>query len=113
MTTVKTRQQAIDRLYSIRNKTHQFARRVEFACLAYQFDLSKEISNYSLWDAGYEGLGERQLDSCFEMGDAELVIHELLKDARAKGYTSRIKDAIGDQCFARWEQVADFQGSLF
>src|SRR3990167_5277828 len=51
-----------------------FKSRVEFVVLAFKYRLVSEITSYELWDRGYEGLGEREFDACFEMNDSEEVI---------------------------------------
>ena len=88
--------------------------RIDFVCVALEHGLVQAITSYALWDAGWEGLGERQWDGCFEQGDAEEVIAEVVCRARAGGFL----DAVRDYCnvpgaFERWLSYADRQGSLF
>lgn len=93
------------------NSAAGFKGRVEFMSLAIKHDLVDDIASYSLWDAGYEGLGERSVDTCFEMGDSEEVIAELIKKARAEGFISAVSGFAGS-CFERWCSYADRQASL-
>ena len=72
-------------LHQLASKVHQFKSRVEFLVLAFKYGVVREITSYELWDRGYEGLGERQFDTCFEMGDSEEVIAELIRAARTEG----------------------------
>ena len=84
--------------------------RVRFVQLAYRHMLVHEITRYTLWDRGYEGLGERTFDTCFEMGDSDEVIAELIRDARIRGYADNIEMEIGNsECYARWCSFADRQ----
>lgn len=90
-----------------------FHSRVQFVKLAYRHNLVRAITTYQLWDQGYEGLGERTFDTCFEMGDSQEVICELITDARRHGYLANIEREIGNaDCFARWCSYADRQGVL-
>jgi len=86
--------------------------RIEFVTLALRHELVREIESYSLWDAGYEGLGGRTLDTCFEMGDADAVAAGVVEHARAHAYEDRARAQIGEDQYARWALEADRQGSL-
>jgi hypothetical protein len=87
--------------------------RVEFLCLAFKHDLVREITHYKLWDQGWEGLGERQWDDCFEMGDAELVIGEVVARAKQEGFLPAIeKYCSAPGAFERWLSL-DRQTELF
>jgi hypothetical protein len=90
-----------------------FKSRVEFVVLAFKYRLVSEITSYELWDRGYEGLGEREFDACFEMNDSEEVIAELIRTARKEGFIDSIKEWCGNESFARWCSYADRQGELF
>ena len=57
-------------------------------------------------------LGERQFDTCFEIGDSEEVIAELIRTARKEGFIDSIKNWCGNESFARWCSYADRQGEL-
>ena len=100
-------------LHLLTTKLHFFISRVEFVVLAFKYGVVSEITNYELWDRGYEGLGERQFDTCFEMGDSEEVIAELIRTARKEGFIDSIKNWCGNESFARWCSYADRQGELF
>ena len=112
------RDAAIKRLYALRHAVGQtgkrgFNARVEFVRLAYRYDLVADITSYRLWDQGYEELGERTFDTCFEMGDSADVIAELIREARQLGYVDNIREELGcDESFARWCSYADSQLSL-
>lgn len=54
-------------LHKLTTKLHVFNSRVQFLVLAFKHGLVDDIRNYSLWDRGYEALGERQFDACFEL----------------------------------------------
>ncbi|MEW6163613.1 MAG: hypothetical protein AB1642_00980 [Pseudomonadota bacterium] len=111
--------QIIDRLYGLRRKIYLcgeqgFQSRVEFLCLAFQHGLGTDIRDYQLWDEGWEELGERQWDTCFEMGDAEQVIGEVVRRARAQGFIDSVREYCNmPGAFARWESYADRQSVLF
>lgn len=105
----------IERLHKLCTKLHQAqSNRVEFLCLAFKNGLGCEIRHYTLWDEGWEGLGERQWGDCFEYGDAEAVIADVVTRARKEGFL----DAIRDYCtvagaYERWLSCADRQACLF
>jgi hypothetical protein len=100
-------------LHKLTKKLHMFDARVQFVTLAFKHNLVDEIVGYSLWDQGYEGLGERQFDTCFEMGDSQEVIAALITTARAEGFLDNIQSWCGNESFARWCGYADRQGALF
>ncbi len=109
---------AIKQLYSLRRAVGGtgnagFQARVKFLVLAYKHHLVRPLTSYQLWDEGWKELGERQFDTCFEMGDSELVIAELIKTARKDGFTENIRELASTDTYARWETYADRQGSLF
>ena len=105
----------IDRLHKLCPKLHQAqSNRIEFLCLAFKHGLGAEIRHYTLWDEGWEGLGDRQWDDCFENGDADDVIAAVVTRARQEGFL----DAIRDYCtvpgaYERWLSYADRQAGLF
>lgn len=103
----------VRRLHELTTSLHVFKSRVEFAVLAYKYDLVSEITRYELWDAGFEGLGERQMDDCFEMGDCWEVVAEVMTAARKEGFEANIKRHIGEDSFAKWVTNTDRQGCLF
>jgi len=106
---------AIKRLHALRHAVGQtgssgFKTRVEFVRLAYRHDLVADITSYRLWDQGYEELGERTFDTCFEMGDSAEVIAELIREARQLGYIENIRQELGcEDSFSRWCSYADAQ----
>ncbi|MCC7684829.1 hypothetical protein [Janthinobacterium sp. FW305-128] len=100
-------------LHKLTNKLHIFESRVKFVKLAFKHDLVQDIVSYTLWDRGFEGLGERQFDTCFEMGDSQDVIAALIMSARAEGFIENIRQFCGEHSFARWCGYADRQGELF
>lgn len=108
---------AIKRLYALRNRvgmpgTEGFRARVEFVCLAYRFNVVRDLQSYRLWDQGYTDLGPRTLDACFEMGDSPEVIGRLIQDARTLGYLENIRaELANDAEFQRWCEY-DTQAAL-
>ncbi|WP_421526904.1 hypothetical protein [Pseudomonas brenneri] len=100
-------------LHQLTTNLHVFKSRVDFVVLAFKYGVVSEIISYELWDRGYEGLGERQFDACFEMGDSEEVIAELIWTARKEGFIDSIKNWCGNESFVRWCSYADRQGELF
>lgn len=101
------------KLHKLTTSLHVFKSRVDFVVLAFKYGLVHEITTYELWDRGYEGLGERQFDACFEMGDSEDVISELILTARKEGFIDNIRNWCGNESFDRWCSYADRQGELF
>lgn len=107
----------IDRLHSLHRKVGMASGmkyRAEFLCLAFKHGLVDDICHYRLWDEGWEGLGERQFDTCFEMGDSESVIAEVVTQARKEGFLEAIQHYCNmPGAFERWLGIADKQQKLF
>jgi hypothetical protein len=101
------------KLLKLSRQVQQFEARVQFLVLAFRHDLVDAIVSYELWDSGLEGLGERQFDNCFEMGDSPDVISALINSARREGFIEKIQAWCGEESFARWCSYADRQGDLF
>jgi len=107
----------IDKLHALRRKVglpDGVKFRAEFLALAFKHGLVSDICTYRLWDEGWDELGERTFDTCFEMGDAEEVIAMVVSQARNEGFL----DAIRNYCnmpgsFDRWLGYADKQACLF
>lgn len=87
--------------------------RVEFLSLAFKHRLVEAIIRYELWDEGWEGLGERQFDACFEMGDGTEVVAALIKRAGQEGFLDAIQMQVDQETFARWLQYENRQKALF
>ena len=100
-------------LQRLASNLHVFQSRVQFLKLAFQHGLVEDITTYEMWDRGYEGVGERQFDACFESGDSEEVIAALIEAARAEGFIDSIQQWCGEESFARWCEYADRQLALF
>ncbi|WP_289228067.1 hypothetical protein [Pseudomonas syringae] len=100
-------------LHALSSKLHIAKNRIKFVQLAFQHSLVSEIVDYELWDKGYEGLGERSFDTCFEMGDAEDVIAALIVHARNNAYIDNVMRFCGEPSFAKWCSYADRQACLF
>ncbi|KPX00850.1 Uncharacterized protein ALO50_00277 [Pseudomonas syringae pv. cerasicola] len=79
------------KLLKLSRQVHKFNARVEFLVLTFKHDLADAVVRYELWDNGFEGLGERQFDNCFEMGDSAEVIAELITTARREGFVEKIQ----------------------
>ncbi|MFA0921469.1 hypothetical protein ALP73_01090 [Pseudomonas coronafaciens pv. garcae] len=101
------------KLLKLSRQVHQFKARAEFLTLAFQNDLVEAITSYELWDYGFEGLGEREFDNCFEMGDSADVIAALITNARREGFIEKIKAFCDPESFEKWCSYADRQGDLF
>ncbi|MEX6666852.1 hypothetical protein [Pseudomonas sp. W2-17] len=101
------------KLLKLSRQVHKFNARVEFLVLTFKHDLVDAVVGYELWDNGFEGLGERQFDNCFEMGDSAEVIAELITTARHDGFVEKIQTWCGNDSFTRWCSYADRQGDLF
>lgn len=54
--------------------------RVAFATLVYESALYNRLTRYELFDD--HGIGQRCLDSCFEMGDGDEVVHAIMSNAK-------------------------------
>jgi hypothetical protein len=100
-------------LHRLCTTLHLFKSRVEFLSLAFKHGMVSDITSYALWDAGYEGLGERQFDTCFESGDSEDVIAALIHKARAEGFIDSVRSWCGEESFTTWCSYADRQRCLF
>jgi len=84
--------------------------RITFATITIRYGLFKALDAYELWDAGFEGLGPRQFDTCFEMGDSGEVGAGIVKDARANGYVDTVVSHFSENVWARWAAINDAQG---
>lgn len=87
--------------------------RVEFLALTFKHHLVKEITRYELWDEGWKGLGEREFDTCFEMGDSTEVVAALIHKARAENWLDSIESQLNQETFIRWLGYDIRQRSLF
>ena len=58
-----------------------------------------KLSTIKICDRGFEGVGERQFDTCFEMGDSQDVIAALIKSARAEGFIDNVQIWCGQESF--------------
>lgn len=107
----------VKKLYNLRSKiglsgTAGFRARVAFATTTVRCDLCKMLDSYQLWDAGFDGLGPRQFDTCFEMGDGDDVGASIVKDARTHGYAEKVKEQFSERVWSRWVSICDAQGCL-
>lgn len=105
----------IGELHRLCGKLHLAqAHRVEFVCLALQHGLDSDIRHYRLWDEGWEGLGDRQWDNCFENGDAEEVIAQVVARARQGNFLESVRRYCNmPGAYERWLACADRQSLLF
>lgn len=87
--------------------------RVEFLALAFRHHLVTDITRYELWDEGWEGLGEREFDACFEMGDGSEVVAALIQKARAEDWLDCIEAQLNQETYTRWLEYDSRQRSLF
>jgi len=84
--------------------------RVKFVALAFKHGLVEAIGSYQLWDEGWQGLGSRAFDTCFEMGDAEAVIAMVVTQAKSEGFLDAIRNFCNTQdTYERWLGYADKQ----
>lgn len=105
---------AINKLHRLTSKLGSERQyRVDFLCIAFKHDLVRDVTCYRLWDEGWEGLGERQWDDCFEMGDYEEVVAEVVARAKVEGFLAAIqKYCTVPGAFERWLSY-EKQGELF
>lgn len=87
--------------------------RIKFMCLAMKYGLVDEINDGSLWDIGYAGLGSCQLDTCFEMGDADEIGMAVLKAAREEGFVPVMQALFSESSLRHWGDMLDAQLALF
>lgn len=84
--------------------------RIEFVCLALENSIEDCIISNQLIDEGWHGLGERQWAACFEGGDSEVVIAQVVSRARNDGYLYAVRDYCGTKSnFERWIGFSDIQ----
>lgn len=106
----------IDKLYALRQKVglgDGIKYRAEFLALAFKHGLVKDICNHQLWDEGWQDLGKRTFDTCFEMGDAEEVIAMVVTRARNEDFLNAIREYCNmPGAFERWLGYADKQVKL-
>lgn len=79
------------------------AARVEFVATVYLYGLVDSLRNYDYFET--HNLGERDLDTCFEMGDGAEVIHGVIAKAKAEpALMSCLIDTIGSEQLKVWIQ---------
>lgn len=108
---------AVETLFQLRHKIGRggdagFKARVAFATTTIRHDLHKALDSYAIWDAGFEGLGPRQFDTCFEMGDSDDVGAAIVNDARTHGYVDKVINNFSERVWGRWAAINDAQGCL-
>ncbi|MAY34738.1 MAG: hypothetical protein CMN84_01425 [Spongiibacteraceae bacterium] len=113
-----TKTSVIREIYSLRHSIYRcdargVKARIQFMCLALKHDLVDEINDGSLWDIGYAGLGSRQLDTCFEMGDADEIGMAVLKAAREEGFVPAMQGVFSESSLKHWGDMLDTQLALF
>lgn len=75
--------------------------RVEFVSIAYHNGVVTDLCRYVYWDEF--AVGERDFDTCFEMGDAKEVIHGVIERALSNSaLLDMLKQQIGSDDLARW-----------
>lgn len=105
----------IDKFFCFCQKVYQECSYcVEFVCFVFKYGLVSEVIYYELWDEGWEGLGEWVWDVCFEMGDFELVIVDVVECVCCENFF----DVVCDYCmvfgvFECWLSYVDCQVCLF
>jgi hypothetical protein len=76
-----------------------FNKRVKFALLCFTHELTRSVIRYEHYDT--YGVGERDFDSCFEMGDAISVCQQIVKQlgSSAKMVIDR---EMGQGTYSKW-----------
>lgn len=94
--------QAINKLKRLKPKLDSKipASRIEFATTVFKFDLYDEIRSYDLYDDF--GLSDRDLDTCFEMNDGDIVVHGIMKTAIANPIMEGCIRATGSSVWDSW-----------
>lgn len=108
----------IRKIYALRHTVYRATpagreARIEFMRLALKYGLADAIRHHDLWDRGYQGLGERQFDTCFEMGDADEVGVAVLKAAREEGFLPEMQRLFSVSSMEHWANKLDAQMALF
>ena len=78
--------------------------RIEFVCIAFDYNLKEDLIRYELYDQHY--LGEREYDTCFEMNDGDLVVHGIINKAKTNSkFKSKLKSLMGAEYYNEWVLV--------
>jgi len=86
--------------FKLANKCPDY--RIEFACLVHKHNYYKKIISHELLNN--HGLSGRDLDTCFEMSDGDIVVHGILKQAYGDNILmDRLKTDLGGECMKQWE----------
>lgn len=93
--------QAIQKLKLLkRNLDSQSAKsRIEFAVTVFQSDLYQSVISHDLFDHGVSG---RDFDTCFEMGDGDVVVHGIMREALANDTLRLAIVSTGNGVWGSW-----------
>lgn len=86
-----------------------FNKRVKFALLCFTHELTRSVIRYEHYDT--YGVGERDFDTCFEMGDAIEVSQQIIKQLGSSAQMI-IDREMGQGTHSRWLEMIP-QKSLF
>jgi len=76
-------------------------KRIEFLTLVIEARLYSDIIDYTYYDS--YGLGERTLDTCFEMYDSDQVVAALIEKASGNDYFKALLiNAVGNDTYCNW-----------
>ncbi len=76
-------------------------KRIEFVTHVVEGKLWRDMVAYVYYDS--HGVGERTLDTCFEMFDSEHVVAALIEKAnKCEGFKNLLIEAIGKESFNSW-----------
>lgn len=109
----------LQELKKLKNKIRKgccLGARIEFLVITYRNNLSSGLNSYQYFDE-YD-VGERDFDTCLEMGDAEDVIHGLFDQAMKEptlleNLKANLNDATYDMWHGIYQKITDQQQDLF
>lgn len=101
------------KLVKMTPKLEDLKTRIEFLVLVITYGLGHELRNYALQDMGYDRLGARHFDACFEMDDNGATVAGLLARARADGFVDKLIADVGQAQYDEWCAKYEPQGTLF
>ncbi|MBB3048899.1 hypothetical protein FHR99_003173 [Litorivivens lipolytica] len=77
--------------------------RIEFASTVFEYGLYKAVINHDYYERGISG---RDFDTCFEMGDGDVVVHAIMRKAMYDSPAIRAGiESMGKDVWPAWQKV--------
>ncbi|MCY9874786.1 hypothetical protein [Vibrio barjaei] len=91
-----------------RNDKPSTTHRVQFMVLLFENEIHNKVLRYELFDE--HNIGERDVDTCFEMGDGREVLSGLVdKASNDFEFEMKVRTQIGSTLFENWKEIVSKQ----